>query len=429
MNSIWGTAMPSFSCLRGNRVAEVLVIGGGITGLLCAHSLRSNGVDAVLVEASTVCSGITKNTTAKITAQHGLCYHKLLQTFGLERAQQYLRANLAAVERFRELCREIRCDFTEADSYVYSLQRRLPLELEAKALELLGYEAEFCDTPALPFSTFGAIRFRNQAQFHPLKFLSAIAAELEIYENTTVLELLPHQAVTDRGTIRAEHIIVATHFPFLNKHGSYFLKLYQDRSYVLALQNAPNVGGMYVDAAQHGLSLRNYGSLLLLGGGGHRTGKQGSNWDMLTEFTQKYYPQAQIVARWATQDCMTLDGVPYIGKYGKHTDGLYVATGFGKWGMTNAMVAATLLTDLILGKDYPYSDIFDPLRTMLRPQLAKNAASAAINLLTPTVPRCPHLGCALKWNPQERSWDCPCHGSRFTEDGKLIDNPATGDKK
>ena len=227
----------------------------------------------------------------------------------------------------------------------------------------------------------------------------------------------------------AEKIIVATHFPFINKHGSYFLKQYQHRSYDLALENAPNVHGMYVDEAQKGMSFRNYQNLLLIGGGDHRTGKQGGNWQELSNFAIRYYPNAKEKYRWATQDCMTLDSVPYIGQYSKHTPNFYVATGFNKWGMTSAMVAGMILTDMVMGKENPNAEVFSPSRSILRPQLAVNAFEATVNLLTPSQKRCPHLGCALKWNGKERSWDCPCHGSRFTENGVLIDNPATGNLK
>jgi Rieske Fe-S protein len=198
---------------------------------------------------------------------------------------------------------------------------------------------------------------------------------------------------------------------------------------VLALKNAPKLSGMYVDDAKTGLSFRPYGDLLLLGGGSHRTGKKGGNWRELEQFVAKYYPQAQIVARWATQDCMTLDGVPYIGQYAKNTPDLFVATGFNKWGMTSSMVAAKILSDQVQGRENAWASVFDPSRSVLHPQLAINAAEATLNLITPTVPRCPHMGCALKYNAQEHSWDCPCHGSRFAEDGTLINNPATDDKK
>ena len=431
MTSLWTKTarLPEFPPLAGDTKTEVLVIGGGIAGILCLWSLRQTGVDALLVESGRICGGVTGNTTAKLTAQHGLIYHRLVREFDLDIAQRYLQANLEALERYQALCRSMDCDFQEKDAFVYARHDRAKLVEEVDALRKLGYPAELCSTIPLPFPVAGAVKFPKQGQFHPLKFLGALAQGLPIHEHTKVLEFLPGGVVTDRGRISARNIITATHFPFLNKHGSYFLKQYQHRSYVLALEHAPDVGGMYVDEDEKGLSFRNQNGLLLLGGGSHRTGKQGGSWQELSEFAQKYFPNANEVARWATQDCMTLDGVPYIGQYSRRTPHLYVATGFQKWGMTTAMVAAGLLTDLICGRKNPYAGVFSPSRSMLRPQLAANAASAALHLLTPTRPRCPHLGCALKYNPQEHSWDCPCHGSRFSETGELLDNPATDGKK
>jgi len=405
---------------------DVLIIGGGMAGVLCAYQLQQAGVSYTLVEADTLCSGITKNTTAKITSQHGLIYGQLIRRFGVEGAQMYLRANEDALDTYRDLCADIACDFEEKDAFVYALNDREKIEKELSALEKLGYPAEFAETLPLPFPVAGAVKFPRQAQFNPLKFAAAIASGLNIFEHTRVRELTDRGAVTDHGTITAKKIIVATHFPFINKHGSYFLKLYQHRSYVLALEDAPNVQGMYVDEAQTGMSFRNYQNLLLIGGGDHRTGKRGGNWRELSDFAARHYPDAEEKYRWATQDCMTLDGVPYIGQYSSRTPNFYVATGFNKWGMTSSMVAARLLTDRIMGRENPNAKVFSPSRTILRPQLAVNAFEAAVNLLTPSQKRCPHLGCALKWNQQERSWDCPCHGSRFAENGALIDNPATG---
>lgn len=431
MQSLWEqtSRQTEFRRLEQDVKTEVLIIGGGMAGILCAYLLGQAGVPYILLEAETIGSGITKNTTAKITSQHGLIYDKLIREFGLDRARQYLSANEAALQKYRELCRDMDCGFEEKTAYVYSLNDRRKIEREVAALEKLGHPAEFAEHLPLPFSVAGAIQYPNQAQFHPLKFLSAISKGLHIYEHTPVRELIGTTAITDRGRVTAEKIIVATHFPFLNKHGGYFIKLYQHRSYVIALANAQAVDGMYVDEAQTGMSFRNYENLLLVGGGDHRTGKQGGAWQELRDFTQQYYPKATEKYHWATQDCMTLDGVPYIGPYSAGTSGLYVATGFNKWGMTSSMVSAMVLCELVQGKPSPYAEVFSPSRTILRPQLAVNGFEALVGLLTPSARRCPHLGCALKWNPQEHTWDCPCHGSRFTEDGRLIDNPATGNLK
>jgi len=431
MKSLWKetTELPSFDSLKQDIKTNVLIIGGGLAGILCAYMMEQAGVDYTLVEADRICSGITKNTTAKITSQHGLIYDKLIRKFGVEKAGLYLRANEEALHKYRELCKNIECDFEEKDSFVYSLNDRNKIKRELAALEKIGFSAQLADSIPLPFSVAGAVIFQNQAQFNPLKFVSSIVKGLNIYEHTTARELMGTTAVTDYGKITADKIIVTTHFPFLNKHGSYFLKMYQHRSYVLALEKAPNVNGMYVDEAQKGMSFRNYENLLLIGGGDHRTGKKGGNFQELESFAKRNYPGAKIKYRWSTQDCMTLDSVPYIGKYSGRTSNLYVATGFNKWGMTSSMVSAMLLCDMVQGKENPYGEVFSPSRTILRPQLAANAFEAVVNLLTPTPKRCPHMGCALKWNKVEHSWDCPCHGSRFTKNGDLIDNPAIADLK
>lgn len=429
MKSIWEMTaqLPEFAPLPRDIRTDVLVIGGGLAGLLCAHELTRAGINCVLVEAGRLCGGVTKNTTAKLTVQHGLIYHKLLKEFGLNRTRAYWNANQDALQKLRELCQDIPCDFEEKPSYVYALDSRKALDREATALDKLGCPATLVTGTALPFPVAGALRTDRQAQFHPLKFAAWIAEGLKIYEHTRVLEVETGKAVTEAGNIiKADHIVVTTHFPFLNKFGCYWLKLYQSRSYVLALEGAADVEGMYVDESGKGLSFRNDNDLLLLGGGAHRTGRQGSGWAGLEDFARRHWPDSRPVCRWAAQDCMTLDGAPYIGPYSPRLPKLYAVTGFNKWGMTSSMAAATLVTDLILGRDSPYQEVFSPFRSVLHPQLAANAGESVFNLLTPTRPRCPHMGCALKYNPQEHSWDCSCHGSRFAEDGRLLDGPATG---
>ena len=431
INSLWAdtTALPEFPALDHDLKTDVLIVGGGMVGLLCAYALEQAGVDYALIEADRICGAVTKNTTAKITAQHGLIYSKLIRQFGSDAARQYWEANENAIAQIARLAETISCEFERKDAYLYESVGQGKLETEFQALEQLRISVEYLDHVPLPFPTAGGIRFQGQAQFHPLKFAAGIAQGLHIFERTAALEFLGTTVRTANGAIRSGKIIVATHFPMLNKHGSYFLKLYQHRSYVLGLANGPALDGMFLDVSEAGLSLRSSGDVLMLGGGAHRTGKQGGGWTALEAYAHRYFPTLPIAYRWATQDCMSLDGVPYIGPYSRRTPNLYVATGFNKWGMTTSMVAANLLTDLVQGKENPYAEMFSPSRNMLRPQLLVNGLEATKNLLTPTRPRCPHMGCALKWNPQERSWDCPCHGSRFAKDGSLLDNPATGGLK
>ncbi len=427
--SVWGDSvnLPEFNKLDGEIKTDVLIIGGGMAGLLCAYFLKEAGIDCVLVEGDKIASGITKNTTAKITSQHGLIYSKIINSYGKEKAQMYLKANQEAIAKYEKLCKKAECDFEKKDAYTYSLNDSQKIEDEVRAVTGLGLSAEFVKDTELPFKTKGAVKFSNQAQFNPLKFIAGISKELNIYEHTFIRDITPHIAVADSGKIRADKIIVATHFPFINKHGSYFLKLYQHRSYVAAYEGAEKISGMYVDEDKKGMSFRMYNDLMLIGGGGHRTGKKGDAWRGIESFAKEYYPDASMKYQWATQDCMSLDGIPYIGQYSKKTPNLYVATGFNKWGMTSSMVAAQILTDMVQDITNDYEQVFSPHRSILKPQLLINGVETTMNLLTPTVKRCPHLGCALKWNAHEHTWDCPCHGSRFEKDGKLIDNPATGD--
>ncbi len=429
MHSLWSetAALPRFPSLEGDAKTDVLIIGGGIAGILCAHFLQQNGVDYILAEGRSICSGITRNTTAKITAQHGLIYDKLLKSFGAEKARLYLEANQQAVQKYADLCRSIDCGFESRPAFVYSLDNRKNLEKEAGALEKIGFSPLFLDTVHdLPFPTAGAVGFAGQAQFHPLRFLSEIARGLHIYEYTFVTKLKENTAVTPKGEITFQKLILTTHFPMDNAHGMYFLKLYQHRSYVIALRHAARLDGMYLDEAKCGMSFRNYRDLLLVGGGDHRTGKKGGNWQELRGFAQAYYPAASEAYSWAAQDCMSLDGIPYIGQYSKRTPNHFVASGFNKWGITSSMTAAMLLSDLVCERENPYAEVFSPSRNMLKPQLLFNGCTAAVGLLTPSRKRCPHMGCALKWNDAEHSWDCPCHGSRFTSEGQLLDNPSNG---
>ncbi len=429
MKNLWQQTaeQPQFPTLEKDIKTEVLIIGGGITGILTAYFLQQQNIPYILVEKDRICSKTTGFTTAKITFQHGLIYDKLVSSYGEEIAKLYLQANRRSFDKYSELCQSIDCDFEARDNYVFSVNNREKLEKEMTALSKIGYNAKFFETVPLPLKNVGAVCFANQAQFNPLKFLYAVSKNLNIYENTFIRETGDHVAVTDKYKIHADKIIVATHFPFINKHGSYFLKLYQHRSYVIALENAENVNGMYVDESKTGLSFRNYGNLLLLGGGSHRTGKNGGNFEELRSFAKKNYPTATEKFFWATQDCMSLDSVPYIGSYSKNTPDLLVASGFNKWGMTGSMTAAMLLSDIITGKSNEFLSVFNPSRSIIKPQLFINGFETTKNLLTVSEKRCPHLGCALKWNKSEHSWDCPCHGSRFDEDGKLLDNPANSD--
>lgn len=429
MESIWQKTyvLPGFPSLQQDISTDILIVGGGLAGLLCAYRLDEQGADYCVIEADRICGGVSANTTAKITSQHGMVYHRLLSLFGADIAFDYYRANENAIACYRTLSKKIDCDFMEEENAVWNSEKPGEVLLEQNALEQLGIPHSYLESVPLNVPCHGAICFEKQARIHPLKFAAGISQGLHIFEHTPVLEIRKNSVWTGKHTIHANRIVVATHYPVLKWRGLFFLKQYQSRSYALALENAGKIQGMYLDEAKSGLSFRMQGEYLILVGGGHRTGKKGGGWDALEEYAKTHLPNAPVAARWATQDCMTLDGMPYIGRLTRQTDTLFVCTGFNKWGMTSAMAGALLLEKMLGGEESPWERLYDPSRSIFRKQLIVNGVEAMANLLRPTAPRCTHMGCALHWNKQERSWDCACHGSRFDEKGRLLDNPSQED--
>ncbi len=473
MESIWTESclIKEREPLKGNIEAEIAVIGAGLAGLLAASALQKAGRRTIVLEANRIASGQTRNTTAKITSQHGMIYRRLIDTVGKSKARQYAMANEAAVETYRRLIAEenIDCSFKERSAFVYGNDGK-ELEAEAEAASSLGLPASFVRETALPFPTAGAVRFAHQAQFHPLQFIDHIARPLTVYENTSALRVEDDQIETTGGQVRAKQIVFACHYPFVNFPGMYFARMHQERSYVLALESASRVDGMWIGSGEGAFSFRNYKDLLLLGGGGHRCGENraGGKYELLRKMAKSWFPDSREIAHWSAQDCVSADGIPYIGRYAESRPNWYVATGFHKWGMTSAMASAMLLRDLICGRENPYADVFAPDRfdakTLtgiaaeggqavkgLAKELFQIPAERAAEIpgghggvvllhgekvgvyktedgrLYPVDIRCPHLGCQLEWNPDERSWDCPCHGSRFDRFGHLISGPAQED--
>lgn len=472
MESIWSKTakIEPRPALKGDMQTDVAIIGGGMAGLLTAFLLQRRGIDCIVLEKETVGSGQTKNTTAKITSQHGLIYSKLIKTLGAEKARLYAQANEKAIQLYREFVEEyhIDCAFETKRAYLYSTLNAQPLIEETQAAALLGINARFVTDAPLPFAIQGAEMFPGQAQFHPLVFLRAVAQQVRVFEHTQVRHVYDNRVETDNGVVTAKKIIFCTHYPFINFPGCYFLKMHQERSYVLALENAGQVEGMYIACDGDGLSLRNEGDILLLGGGNHRTGENsaGERYETLNRFAKQFYPECRVYTKWSAQDCMPLDSVPYIGRYAAGKPNWYVATGFQKWGMTTSMVAAMILTDMVRGIPSPYEALYTPQRFHLKASYQNMVTDGLMSLrslskellhipkdsLDAIAPghggivrfngkkagaykdqngqiflvdtRCPHLGCMLEWNPDELTWDCPCHGSRFTYRGELLDNPA-----
>lgn len=464
--------------LQGDINTEVAVIGAGLAGVLTAYLLQERGISVVVLECNETGSGMTKNTTAKITSQHGLIYRKLMVYKGEERTWEYGMANQQALEKYEEIINQLQidCDFEILPNYIYTLDNELQIKQEVEAAKKVGLPAVFTKETTLPFQVKAAIRFDRQAQFHPLKFLDEVASKLTVYEHTRVTEVRNGGLIiTDKGSVKAKSIVVATHYPFINVPGYYFFRLHQERYYLSALEGcnsakSARLDGMYLDADPDGYTFRNYKDYLLFGSGNHRTGeyKPIDAYKKIEDSARIWYPDAKVKYIWSNQDCMTPDSIPYIGKYSVNTPNIYVATGFNKWGMTSSMVSALILSDMITGKDNKYQKVFNPRRLMLSGsrKFLKDAAIITISLLTEhlkiphdnfndikqgeagvikhdgqrvgvyrdkedkyylVTTKCPHLGCSLEWNQNELTWDCPCHGSRFDYRGNLISNPAMRD--
>lgn len=435
MKSIWNQTcrIPGRNPLSGSLDTEIAVIGGGLAGILTAFYLSAEGKQVTVLEAGSIASGQTSKTTAKITSQHGLIYQKLLTDYGETAMRLYAKSNQQAIRDYEQLIssRSINCRFEKKSSFLYTMEQPDAIHLETMAARQAGIPAEELTDTELPFSVKRAVCFPDQASFNPLEFIEALSAALTVFEHTPVLSAKGHVLQTPHGSVTAEKIVFACHYPFPLFPGYYFLRMYQEQSYVLALSHAPCLENMYLGIDRNGLSLRSADSWLLLGGQGHRTGQPKPDpYGALSSAALELFPHADAVCRWSAQDCMTLDSLPFIGRFSRPTPHWYVATGFGKWGMTLSMVSARLLTDLICGRSSRYEDLYSPLRFRLRPsspRLSAHMAASAKGIskgLMPGVMRCPHMGCRLTWNGAESTWDCPCHGSRFDRLGHLITGPA-----
>jgi len=480
-----------FEPLREDTSADVVIVGAGIAGLTTAYLLAREGVNVAVLEADRVLHGTTGHTTAKITAQHHLIYDELIRSFGIEGARRYYEANRDAMAFIRHTAEQhhISCGLVNEDAYVYAAEdkqlKRLEQELEAYGK--LGIQGDWVAAVPLPTEAgaIAAIAMRNQAQFHPLRYMQALLREARqngarIYERTAAYEVdttnrtQPVLKTKEGHTVRCKQLVVATHYPFCDGIGAFFARLYAVKSYVVAIEpERPYPGGMYISSAEPKRSLRSWESdgraLILVSGENHRTGlKENTNnrYDALAAFGRELFGIRSIPYRWSAQDVIPPDKVPYIGRMSKDQPNIYVATAFHKWGMTNGTAAGHVLADLIGGRDNPYAELFAPSRFQadadvwplikqnmttakhlikgkldagdrkleeLKPdegavvRLDGNRAGAyrdkdgKLHLIDTT---CTHMGCELEWNGGERTWDCPCHGSRFDYEGCVIEGPA-----
>ncbi|WP_352418804.1 FAD-dependent oxidoreductase [Proteiniborus sp.] len=486
--SYWIASTPNtdYPVLNKDIKVDVAIIGGGLVGISCAYLLKKEGFKIAILEAGRIAKGTTGHTTAKITSQHNLIYDKIKTQMGQELAKQYADANETAIREIKKIADEnnIDCDYVLQSAFVYTQQDNYIQKIsdEVDAALSLGIKASYVEEIPFSLPIKAAVRFDNQAQFHPRKYLLALAKTIsdrdcQIFEQTRVVDIEEsnyYSITTAQGKkITAKKVIIASHYPFYNKPGMYYARIYPERSYIVAVKAKEKYpGGMYINAEEPARSLRYLpyegSELILVVGENHKTG-QGvdttKHYEALIDFANDVFTVEDVAFKWSTQDCMTLDGIPYVGHFTSDTPNLYIATGFGKWGMTNSMVSAMILKDLISKGESPWQDVYNPSRKTIISS-AKNFVVENLNVaqqlidgkLSPAPEdldikpgegkiikidgnkvgayrdeqgilhivntTCTHMGCELNWNSVERSWDCPCHGSRFSYEGKIIEGPA-----
>ncbi|MCT4781612.1 MULTISPECIES: FAD-dependent oxidoreductase [Exiguobacterium] len=473
---------------------EVAVVGAGIVGVVAALQLAEQGKQVALIEAARFGTGTTGYTTAKVSAQHGVIYAELIKTLGEEKARLYYDANIEALQFLSDQVESlgIDCDLERQHAYMYadssgSAAKLLEKEDDAYAkLGINGGDATDEVNSLLPYPVEKATVMRDQLQFHPVKYLQGLMKRfLELggtfYEMTRVTGVeygTPNRLTTEAGhTVTAQDVVVATHYPFNDFKGLYFSKMEIERSYVVSAEipSAQFPEGMFISVDSPSRSLRhvkldNGQKMALFGGENHLSGHKKETfkcYENLGDFAHRHFGLESFTHHWSAQDLITLDKVPYIGRMTNDTPHVFVATGFSKWGMSQGIIAARVITDLIMQRTNRYEDLYDPSRSKWKlsdaARFVKTNADVAKELIKGKVKpaeksldelgfdegaivdhdgehvaayrdvdgnvtlvgsACTHMGCTVNWNQAERSWDCPCHGSRFKPNGEVIEGPA-----
>ncbi|MDP4120935.1 MAG: FAD-dependent oxidoreductase [Bacillota bacterium] len=435
MKSLWQDQIKcdSHDSLNGDIKSDCVVIGGGMAGLLTAFRLQNEGISTVVLEAGTLLNNASGLTTAKITSQHGLIYDRIIRNISFEKAQMYYHSQQKAIDEFESIIQknQIDCDFKRLPACVFALNYNEKIKNEAFAIDELGISAKYMHKTELPFPVESALCFENQAMFHPAKFMKAISEKLTIYENSPAVHIEKNKVFTKFGSITTKHTVVATHYPFINVPGYYFLRMHQDKSYVIAIKTEKPINAMYIGCDGENISLRQSNEYLLVGGSSHRVGSnKGGCYEKLYDFIRTNYPNSSFHTRWSNQDCMTHDGIPLIGQYANSMPYVYVATGFNKWGMSSSMVSAMLITDKIIERKNDYEALYTPQRFNLRASvggliidMGHSVGGLTAGLFASKNKKCRHLGCKLHNNLDVNTLECRCHGSQFTQKGNAINGP------
>lgn len=421
--SIWSSLneYPKTNILDKNMKCDVLVIGGGICGVLITYMLSKNKVDTILVEKNKLGSGITKNTTAVLSAQQEILYKDRIKKTNADKAKMFYNANMMAIEEFDNLSKEYSFEFERISSYIYNKNKDNELKEEYEVLKDLGIDAYYHEID-LPFNAVDAIEFKNQAQINPLKLINELSHVIDYYDNTEIIDIRGNKAFTNGGNeIEFNKVIYATHFPPFKLKGLFSLKMYQKKSYVISFQTDNIIKDSYVGMTDDNIYSRSYKNYLLVGANDIKTGCKNQAFKTVEKYIKSNYVDYKITHKWINQDCITLDDMPYIGKISENE---FVATGFNMWGMTSSMISAVLIKDLITNNKNEYEKLFNPKRVMYMPQLFKNIWNAIKGIVSLKTPRCPHLGSKLVYMDADGTYECPCHGSKFDGDGDIITNPS-----
>ncbi len=461
-NSIWkkeGQNNRKFRTLEQDIETDVCVIGGGIAGMSVAYYLAKEGKKVAVLEKDRICSKTSGGTTGKITSQHHLFYNYLIQSQNKDFAKKYLKANEEAIQNIEKIIQteKIDCDFERKSAFVWTknLDKLQMIKAEVDSVKSLGKNPKFTNEIEILGKIEGAIEFENQAQFHPVKYVNGLAkAILEnggaIFENTKVIEYQKRdkeftvlaEAEGNTKQVKAKYVVVCTRYPIFNVPGFYFLKMYQELEYGIAIKTDTKLRGMYVSVEVPTISFRDYEengeNYILIVGNGHKTGEktEENGFEVLENFAKTYFPDKEIVYRWNAEDTIGLDKIPYIGEYSEVRENMYVATGFKKWGMTSSNVAANLITDKIMGRKSQYEEIFNSTRLEAiknHEEMKNMLKEVGESVIMPRLKGekgkkyCAHLGCEVTWNDVTKTWDCPCHGSRYEPDGKLVEGPSVHD--
>ncbi len=461
-NSIWkkeGQNNRKFRTLEQDIETDVCVIGGGIAGMSVAYYLAKEGKKVAVLEKDRICSKTSGGTTGKITSQHHLFYNYLIQSQNKDFAKKYLKANEEAIQNIEKIIQteKIDCDFERKSAFVWTknLDKLQMIKAEVDSVKSLGKNPKFTNEIEILGKIEGAIEFENQAQFHPVKYVNGLAKAIlenggEIFENTKVIEYQKRdkeftvlaEAEGNTKQVKAKYVVVCTRYPIFNVPGFYFLKMYQELEYGIAIKTDTKLRGMYVSVEVPTISFRDYEengeNYILIVGNGHKTGEktEENGFEVLENFAKTYFPDKEIVYRWNAEDTIGLDKIPYIGEYSEVRENMYVATGFKKWGMTSSNVAANLITDKIMGRKSQYEEIFNSTRLEAiknHEEMKNMLKEVGESVIMPRLKGekgkkyCAHLGCEVTWNDVTKTWDCPCHGSRYEPDGKLVEGPSVHD--